>query len=66
VGSVITNDAIFAVKLNPGLPCKSSIQQEENAFLQEIGLKFEEETNEVLHLERSVLWCWNLNSSESR
>jgi len=32
------------MKLNPKLPCQSIIQQEES-FPQQIGLKFEEESN---------------------
>jgi len=38
----------------------SSIQQEEN------GLKFKEGTSEMLHLEHGVVWCWNLDTSESK
>jgi hypothetical protein len=26
-------------------------------FYQQIGLKFEEETSEMLHLERGFVWC---------
>jgi hypothetical protein len=44
---------------------KNSIQQE-NSLHQQIDLKFKEETNEVLHLECSLLGCWNLDTSESR
>jgi hypothetical protein len=29
----------------------------ESAFYQQIGLKFEEETSEMLHLERGFVWC---------
>jgi hypothetical protein len=28
-----------------------------NSFYQQIGLKFEEETGKMLHLERSFVWC---------
>ena len=38
---------------------KSSAQQEENSFQQQIGLKFKEETSKVLHLEHSIVLCWN-------
>jgi hypothetical protein len=31
-----------------------------------LGLKFKEETSKVLHLEHSFVWCWNLDTSESR
>jgi hypothetical protein len=44
------------VNLNPGLPGKSSIQQEDS-FHQQIGIKFKEESDKVLHLEHSFVWC---------
>jgi hypothetical protein len=43
----------------------SSIQQEENSFHQQNGLKFKEETSTVPHLEPSLVRCWNLDTSES-
>ena len=36
---------------------KSCIEQEEESFYQQIGLKFEEETNKMLHLEHGFVWC---------
>ena len=45
---------------------KTSIQQEEVSFLRQIRLKFKEETSEVLHLEDSIVWSWNLDALESR
>jgi hypothetical protein len=36
---------------------KSSIQQEEDAFVQQIGLEFKEKTTKVLHLDHSFIWC---------
>ena len=35
-------------------------------FHQYSGLKFKEETSEMLHLDHSIVWCWNLDTSESR
>ena len=35
-------------------------------FHQQIWLKFKEEASEVLHLEQSFVWCWNLDTSESK
>ena len=32
-------------------------QQEEDSFYQQIGLKFEEGTNKMLHLEHGFVWC---------
>jgi hypothetical protein len=31
-----------------------------------IGLKIEEETNKMLHLDHSLIWCWNLDALGSR
>jgi len=41
------------VKLNAELPWEKSIQQEEK------------KTSKLLHLERSLIWCWKLDISES-
>jgi hypothetical protein len=38
------------MKLNPGLSWQSSFQEEEGSFYQHFGLKYKEETSEVLHL----------------
>ena len=54
------------MKLNPGLSWQSCILQEEESFYQQIGLKFEEETSEVLRLEYSSVWCWNLDARSNR
>jgi hypothetical protein len=40
--------------------------KEEDSFDKHIGLKFVEETSEVLELEHRIIWCWNLDTSESR
>ena len=45
---------------------KSCIQQEKDSFYQQIGLKFEEETNKMLHLRHGSVWRWNLDTSGSR
>ena len=54
------------VKLNPRSPWKSSIQLEEGSFHQQTGLKFKEKNSEVLHLEHSFVWSWNLDTLKSR
>ena len=43
------------MKLNPGLSCRSGIQQEEGSFDQQIVLKFKEETSKVPYLEHSFV-----------
>jgi hypothetical protein len=34
--------------------------------IRHIGLEIEEEASEVLRLEHSFIWCWNLDASGSR
>jgi hypothetical protein len=36
---------------------KAAFNKKKNLFYQKIGLKFEEETSEVLRLEHSSVWC---------
>lgn len=38
----------------------------EKIFYHQIVLKFKEETIEGLHLKHSFVWCWKLDTSESR
>jgi hypothetical protein len=40
---------------NPGF--NFCVQQEEDSLYQQTGLKFEEETSKMLHLEHGFLWC---------
>ena len=36
---------------------KSCVQEEEDSLYQQTGLKFEEETSRMLHLEHGFVWC---------
>jgi hypothetical protein len=45
------------VKLNPGFPWQQLRSTRRNSLYQHIGLKFEEETSELLHLEHGFVWC---------
>ena len=54
------------VKLNPGLPWQKQHSTRKRLFSQQFGLKFKEETSNILHLEYSFVWCWNFNTTESR
>jgi hypothetical protein len=45
------------VKLNPGLPKQETAFNREKTFHQQNGLKFKEETTEVVHFEHSFVWC---------
>jgi hypothetical protein len=52
------------VKLNPVFLDTRNIKQAEGSFRQQTGLKFEEKTSKVLHLENSFVWCWNSDTSK--
>jgi hypothetical protein len=56
---MITNNARVGLhgKINPELSEKSSIQQEEGSFQQQIELQFKEEAIKVLNLGCSFVWC---------
>jgi hypothetical protein len=43
---------------------KGSIQQDEDAFRQDIGLRFMAEASKVLYLGSSFVWWCNLDASE--
>ena len=63
--SMITDDA----KCKREIPSRivmetSSIQQEEGSFQEQFGLKFKEETSNVLHLEHSFFMVLNLDTSK--
>ena len=45
---------------------KNIILNEEVSLDQKTGLKVKEESNRLLHLELSLVWCWNLDTSGSR
>ena len=40
--------------------------KKKNLSCQEIGLKFKEETSEMLRLEHGSVWCWNLDAPGNR
>jgi hypothetical protein len=44
------------LKLNAGLSWQKQHTTRDDSFHQQIGLKFKEESWEVLHLDRSCLW----------
>jgi hypothetical protein len=50
---MITSAAWLHVELNPRLPWQSNIQQKEDSFYQQTGLKFKEEASNVLYLYRA-------------
>jgi len=59
--STVTNDTRCTILDFHG---ERGIHEEEGVFYQKIWLKFKKETVDVLNLEHSFLWCWNLATSE--
>ena len=54
----LLNIFCYLVKLNPGLPWqKLHLTIKKNLFPSKIGLKFEEETSEMLRLGHGSVWC---------
>jgi len=45
------------VKLNPGLPWQKLRSTRRRLSLPANGLKFEDETSKMLHLEHGFVWC---------
>ena len=57
---------IVLVVINIFIILHGHTMKEEESFYQQIGLKFEEETSEVLRLEHSSVWCGNLDAPSNR
>ena len=65
LGSILTYIYIYIyilmehvrVKLNPGFPWKKLRSTRRRRSLQQIGLKFEEESSKMLHMEHGFVWC---------
>jgi hypothetical protein len=53
------------VKLNAGLTFKKQ-HSTRRLFSPAFVLEFKDEISKVLYLEHSFVWCWNLNTRESR
>ena len=54
------------VHVNVNWILKSSIQHKKDSFHQQTGLKFKDEACDVLRLEHTFVWRWNMDTSESR
>ena len=71
LGSMMTDDAKCTRESKSGISMakatfdKKKNKKKKHSLHHKIGLKFKEETIEMLHLERSFVWCWYLDTSES-
>ena len=58
LGSMLTNDGRCTCEIKSRIAmAKAAFSKKKTIFYQQIGLKFEEETNKMLHLEHGFVWC---------
>ena len=58
LGCMLTEDWRCTCEIKSRIAmAKAAFNNKKNLFYQQIGLKFEEETSEVLRLEHSSVWC---------
>jgi len=58
MGGLVSRDATGMRKIKSrNVMTKATFIKNKDFFLQQIGLTFKEETNEVLHFEHSLAWC---------
>ena len=58
LGSMFTEDGRCTCKIKYRIAmAEAAFYKNKNLFYQQIGLKFEEETSEMLRLEHDSLWC---------
>jgi hypothetical protein len=67
--SILTENGRCTCEIKSRLPWQKLHLTRRKFFFQQTGIKFEEETSEMLRLEHGSVWCWNLdapgNSSET-
>jgi hypothetical protein len=57
LGSLLTDDGRYTCEIKCRIAmAKAEFNKKKNLFYQQIGLKFEEETSEMLHLEHGFVW----------
>ena len=58
LGSLLTNDGRCTREIKSRIAmAKAAFSKKKTLFYQQIGLKFEEQTNKMLHLEHGFVWC---------
>ena len=66
LGSMLINDGRGMCEIKSRIAMAKAAFSKKKTFYQQTGLKFEEETNKMLHLEHGFVWCGNLDTSASR
>ena len=57
LGSMLTNDGRCTRDIKSRIVMAKAAFSKKKTLYQQIGLKFEEETNKMLHLEHGFVWC---------
>ena len=57
LGNILTNDGRCTCEIKSRIAMAKAAFQQEDSLCQQIGLKFEEETSKMLHLEHGFVWC---------
>jgi hypothetical protein len=57
LGSMMTNDARCRCEIKSRTVMTKAAFNKKKTLLQQIWLKFKEETSKVIHLEHSFVWC---------
>ena len=57
LGRMITSDARYTCEITRRITMAKAAFSYRVSFYQKNGLKFEEETDKMLHLEHSFVWC---------
>jgi len=55
--SMLINDGICTCEIKSRIAMAKALFNKKTTFYQQIGLKFGEETNKMLHLEHGFVWC---------
>ena len=64
--SMLANDGRCTCEIKSRIIMAKATFNKKRVFYWHIGLKIDEETSKMLHLEHSFIWCWNLDASGSR
>jgi len=57
LGSMLTIDGRGTCEIKSRIAMAKAAFSKKKTFYQQIGLKFEQETNKMLHLEHCFIWC---------
>ena len=61
---MITNDARRTSEIKSSIVATKASSNKKTFFTSKLYFKFKEEIYKVLHVERSFVWCWNVDISE--